>query len=101
MIHDEHLEIEDSETEQDPDHSVDGEDDDQVEKSRGALDYASDSSDEEEGDSVVQEDILKFQQAFSGIKDRFRIIKRIGEGTLFLEQQVHFLTHYRHLLYCI
>ena len=36
---------------------------------------------EEDVDPVVQEDMDKFQATFKGIKDRFRLINRIGEGT--------------------
>ncbi|RDW68017.1 putative mitogen-activated protein kinase HOG1 [Coleophoma cylindrospora] len=32
-------------------------------------------------DPVVQEDMDKFQETFKGIKNRFRLINRIGEGT--------------------
>lgn len=41
-------------------------------------------SDSDESDHVVepavQEDMDKFQATFKGIKDRFRLINRIGEG---------------------
>ncbi|KFY41264.1 hypothetical protein V495_05010 [Pseudogymnoascus sp. VKM F-4514 (FW-929)] len=36
---------------------------------------------EEEVDPAVQEDMDKFVATFKGIKDRFRLINRIGEGT--------------------
>lgn len=32
-------------------------------------------------DATVQQDMLQFQETFKGIKDRFRLINRIGEGT--------------------
>ena len=35
---------------------------------------------EEEIDPAVQEDMDKFQATFKGIKERFRLINRIGEG---------------------
>ena len=38
-----------------------------------------DSSDEEVEDAV-QEDIARFEESFSGINKRFRLINRIGEG---------------------
>jgi cell division control protein 7 len=41
-----------------------------------------DYSDNSDGivDATVQEDMEKFQETFKGIKDRFRLINRIGEG---------------------
>ena len=40
-----------------------------------------DTSDEEEiADPALQEDMIKFQETFKGIKERFRLIGRIGEG---------------------
>lgn len=44
--------------------------------------YESDYSEEseEEIDPAVQEDMDKFQATFKGIKERFRLINRIGEG---------------------
>jgi cell division control protein 7 len=35
---------------------------------------------EETVDSTVQEDMIKFEQTFKGITERFRLINRIGEG---------------------
>lgn len=45
-------------------------------------DEDSDDSEESEGnvDPALQEDMLKFQETFKGIKERFRLIGRIGEG---------------------
>ena len=40
--------------------------------------YSEDS--EEDIDPAVQEDMDKFQATFKGIKERFRLINRIGEG---------------------
>lgn len=31
-------------------------------------------------DATVAEDMIKFEDTFKGIKDRFRLINRIGEG---------------------
>lgn len=47
-------------------------------------DAYSDMSDESDGlvDSTVQEDMDKFQDNFRGLKDRFRLINRIGEGNV-------------------
>jgi len=43
----------------------------------------SDTSDEDEvADPVLQEDMIKFQDTFKGINERFRLIGRIGEGRL-------------------
>lgn len=45
-------------------------------------DAYSDMSEESDGvvDATVQEDMDKFQDTFRGLKDRFRLINRIGEG---------------------
>lgn len=42
----------------------------------------SETSEESDGtiDAAVREDMDKFQESFVGIKERFRLIKRIGEG---------------------
>jgi cell division control protein 7 len=42
----------------------------------------SEKSDESDDvvDAAVQEDMLRFQETFKGIKERFRLINRIGEG---------------------
>jgi cell division control protein 7 len=39
-----------------------------------------DSSDEEEVEDTVQEDMARFEETFVGITKRFRLINRIGEG---------------------
>lgn len=77
-IHDDEREIQDSEPEQDPDHSM-GEEDDTEHAQDDGDDFES-SDEDEEVDSMVQEDIEKFQEGFVGIRERFRLIKRIGEG---------------------
>lgn len=52
-----------------------GDEDDQEE------DYLEDSDDSDDAiDAAVQEDMLRFQDNFKGIKERFRLINRIGEG---------------------
>ena len=60
-----------------------------MEESRGDIeeediqdDEYSEVSDGSDGviDASVQEDMDKFQETFNGIKDRFRLINRIGEG---------------------
>jgi cell division control protein 7 len=65
------------------------EDDQATEESRGEEDEEDGRGkdyDSEESDSivdpVVQEDMDKFQDTFKGIKERFRLINRIGEGML-------------------
>ncbi|CAG8958629.1 hypothetical protein HYFRA_00009946 [Hymenoscyphus fraxineus] len=68
--------------------TTEGGDEQGMEESRGegdeedALDenYDSDESDTIV-DPVVREDMTKFQETFTGIKERFRLINRIGEGT--------------------
>jgi cell division control protein 7 len=42
----------------------------------------SEASEESDGvvDSGVQEDMLRLEETFKGIKERFRLINRIGEG---------------------
>ena len=65
------------------------EDDQATEESRGEEDEEDGRGkdyDSEESDSivdpVVQGDMDKFQDSFKGIKERFRLINRIGEGML-------------------
>lgn len=76
-IHDE--EIEESEPEQAL--SV-GDEQDLDEEPNQEDETLSDTSEESEDhvDSSVQEDMDKFQETFKGIKNRFRLINRIGEG---------------------
>jgi len=40
------------------------------------------TSDEEEVEETVAEDMARFQETFVGINKRFRLINRIGEGSL-------------------
>jgi cell division control protein 7 len=59
------------------------EDDQETEESRGEEDEDDGRGkdyDSEESDSIVEEDMDKFQNTFKGIKERFRLINRIGEG---------------------
>jgi cell division control protein 7 len=57
-----------------------------MEESRGDMEEEdgeySEVSDDSDGviDASVQEDMDKFQETFKGIKDRFRLINRLGEG---------------------
>ena len=62
--------------------------------------YSDDSDDVV--DPKVQEDMDKFQETFKGIKDRFRLINRIGEGDLPLVCSCStILTRYRHIFDCL
>ena len=62
----EHREMEESRGEEDEDDTM-------------GQDYDSDESDLIV-DPVVQEDMDRFKETFQGIKERFRLINRIGEG---------------------
>jgi cell division control protein 7 len=68
-MEEEPLEMEESEMKDDEESDDDG------------LSDASEESDDVV-DSAVAEDIAKFQESFQGITDRYRLIKRIGEGKL-------------------
>ena len=59
------------------DSRVEDDEDDQEEDSAEDSDYSDDNI-----DPAIQEDMLRFQETFTGIKDRFRLINRIGEGKL-------------------
>jgi cell division control protein 7 len=50
------------------------------------VDYSDGYSDDSDNvvDPKVQEDMNQFQETFKGIKDRFRLINRIGEGNSLL-----------------
>ncbi|KAH0489458.1 hypothetical protein TgHK011_009886 [Trichoderma gracile] len=51
------------------------------------------SSDEEQVESSVQADMDRLQQDFPGFRDRYRLIKRIGEGTfstVFKAEDIHY-----------
>jgi cell division control protein 7 len=70
--------------EMDPDESL--EEQEEMGESRAEMEeddaQNSDFSDDSEGavDPSVAEDMEKFQETFKGIRDRFRLINRIGEG---------------------
>ncbi|MCJ1373754.1 hypothetical protein MMC20_004983 [Loxospora ochrophaea] len=55
----------------------------QTEEERSEDDWDASDSSESQGnvDDAVLEDLQKFEDTFDGISDRFRLIKRIGEGT--------------------
>lgn len=59
-------------------------DDSRMEEPEEDDDAYSDTSEESDGtiDPAVQEDMDKFQETFKGIKNRYRLINRIGEGVL-------------------
>jgi cell division control protein 7 len=62
--------------------------------------YSDDSDDVV--DPKVQEDMDRFQETFKGIKERFRLINRIGEGNSFLVcSQSTILTRYRNIFYSL
>lgn len=67
---------EEQEQEQDPDRSQEEEEEDED----NAGSSVSDSSSDGEMDDATHEDIQKFQQSFTQLEGRFRLIKRIGEG---------------------
>lgn len=69
---------------------------DEEEEIHEGEEYYEESSDEEEGpvDPMVQEDMDKFLTTFKGIERRFRLINRIGEGTMFLHfTQAEYFTY--------
>lgn len=66
-----------------------------------AYSEASDESDDSV-DAATAEDIAKFEATFKGIKDRFRLINRIGEGNQKdLYVLIHILTRHRDIFYCL
>ena len=66
-------------------HQIAPEEDDGT-QSRGDTPQESDY-DEEEVDESVREDMVKLEDTFPGISDRFRLVNRIGEGTSHLHQR--------------
>ena len=64
----------------------------QTEEERSEDDWDASDSSESQGnvDDAVLEDLQKFEDTFDGISDRFRLIKRIGEGTSFLKNRALF-----------
>jgi cell division control protein 7 len=72
------------------DESLD-EEEEVMDESRGGIEEEDDQQEDDDSDiysddsdavvdAAVQEDMDKFQETFKGIKDRFRLINRIGEG---------------------
>lgn len=98
-------------TDEEPQEMEESEMKDEEESDDDGLSEASEESDDAV-DPAVAEDITKFQQSFQGITDRYRLIKRIGEGKLdclSLGQwvngtdaaQEHFLRFTRQRTYCM
>lgn len=56
------------------------EDEDQMEEGDDHESQEADSSDGDTVDGDIQNDMDKLQDAFPGFRDKFRLIKRIGEG---------------------
>lgn len=93
--------------------SLEEEEEEAMDESRGDVeelepeeeeDYSDGYSDDSDDvvDPSVQEDMNKFQETFKGIKDRFRLINRIGEGNSFSRLfSSTILTRYRHVFHCI
>lgn len=82
QIHDEEPEICDSAEEDSNDNIMGEEEYGETRRKEMDTDAYSDWSEEseEDVDPAVQEDMDKFEATFKGIKDRFRLINRIGEG---------------------
>lgn len=82
-INDEDPEIDDSADEETHDQMIEDEEmgwaqQAELEETDAYSEWSEES--EEEVDPAVQEDMDKFVATFKGIKDRFRLINRIGEG---------------------
>lgn len=77
-IHHDELEVEEVVNEEEP-----RSDESRGETHEGDGDAGSECSEESDSyvEPSVQEDMEKFQDSFEGIKERFRLINRIGEGT--------------------
>lgn len=61
-------------------HTMTDEDSGELQETDIETDAYSESESEEDVDPAVQEDMEKFEASFKGIKDRYRLINRIGEG---------------------
>ncbi len=100
-IHDEEAEMHESAPLED---AMADDDEDEDQEDDLEPDGRSETSDESEQvvDDEVQEDMDKLQATFKGIKDRFRLINRIGEGTYstrFLGSKANFVL--RNILNCL
>ncbi|RCI12702.1 hypothetical protein L249_0613 [Ophiocordyceps polyrhachis-furcata BCC 54312] len=89
---DEETEGADADDEQDQDEEAhEGDEGDEDCEAEG--DDSTESSDDEQVESTVQADMDKLQQDFPGFRDKYRLIKRIGEGTfstVFKAEDVHY-----------
>jgi cell division control protein 7 len=77
-----HDEMDGDESLEEAEHPIDESRGDLEEEEDQEADRYSDVSEESDVvvDASVQDDMDKFQDAFKGIKERFRLINRIGEG---------------------
>ena len=64
-----------------PTDDMDGIDEDESDEEDDEEDDAEDSSEDEQVESTVQADMDKLAQDFPGFRGKYRLIKRIGEGT--------------------
>ncbi|KAJ8063969.1 hypothetical protein OCU04_007815 [Sclerotinia nivalis] len=78
QIHDDGIKQEESMEEEGTENEESRAEDDDLQDER----YSDDSDGSDDAvDAATAEDIAKFEATFKGIKDRFRLINRIGEGT--------------------
>lgn len=84
MVDDDNIEDVDPAGMEDTEHDDDDEEEEEEEDN--------DSSDDDQVERSVQEDMDKLQRDFPGFRDKYRLIKRIGEGMLrlilFLEPSI-------------
>jgi cell division control protein 7 len=97
----------------DQEDSVEEEHEEAMDESRGDMEDVEHDEEEEYSDGCsddsddvvdpkVQEDMDRFEETFKGIKDRFRLINRIGEGNSHIRLfPGTILTRYRHVFHCI
>lgn len=78
-------------------------DHDGAEEEQEDEDEYDESSGEENIEDSVQADMDKLQRDFPGFHDKYRLIKRIGEGAspTDLKREHAILTTPRHILYCL
>lgn len=70
----------DHEQEQEQEHEQEQEEEPEEDEEEEEADEAEESSDDEQVESSVQADMNKLQTDFPGFRDKYRLIKRIGEG---------------------
>ncbi len=78
-IHEDAPSTADTEMNEDPREEEDG-DVEQEENAEGQQSEYDDSSEDEQVDGTVQEDMERLQDSFPGFREKYRLIKRIGEG---------------------